>query len=328
MIVIRDLRWKAPNDKDIERATRELSQVFQPAIVSGKVITINKQPLPELEDPGLSSVVSGDIEIDGDIAASVRGGILTDPKSRLYQVHVGYRHRVILPRSSFGCGNAGGGLRRLFARVQLHGHWELSRFKDDISHDPRFDELNEKVEGILRPILDQCREASMDMVVREMEMRLNDRLPKEYRPAKPVKRHPQGRKGRKRNKHHGETKDGEENDQGPARKPSRSHGIKISFEDIGEDYGFGRFERSGRSTKTGRISLAKDNPHIAALLTNRDTDAATENIYQIAIGLYLNEKDNPPDASGQLGLDGDVVNSFGVKWWKLFSAQQRNGSKK
>jgi hypothetical protein len=321
-ITLHKFRWKKPTTADIVKAITDLSQIFQPALVSGRVIAINDEGLPQLNDPDLSSVVDGEIEIDGQIVATVHGGVLVDHKAALYQVHVAYQHRVVMPRSSFGCGDAGGGLRQLFARVQLHGQWKLSRFKDDIYHDPRCEQLADKVELILRPILDQCRDATMDVTIRDMEMRLNDRLPKTLRPARPDKKKPRGKPGKKKGKPHGVTDTGRENDNGPARKPAHPRGIKIAFEDnLSEECGFGRFERTGNNAKTGRIVLSKDNPYIKKLLENRDKKIATESLYQIAIGLYLHEKDNAPEMHGQTHFQADGFAPFGKQWCKLFSSQ-------
>ena len=84
----------------------------------------------------------------------------------LHQVQVSYKHRVIMPNSPFGCGEYSG-LRQMFARVDLNGPWELTRFKDDLVDHPDVETLRERVQDILRPILEQCKNTQMNMSLRE-----------------------------------------------------------------------------------------------------------------------------------------------------------------
>jgi len=320
-IVIANLRWKRPNVSEIDKTITELGQIFQPAIVSGKTIAINGANIQRIEDPDLNTPVSGEVRIGGKVVAKVHGGILVDPKSTLYQIHVGYQHRVIMPRSTFGCGDVGSGLRRLFARVTLCGHWELSRFKDGIYHDQRAEELEHKTELILLPIINQCVNASMDMNLSDIEMRLNDCLPQTLRPARPPK-HTKKLPGKKSSKPHGKTLDGEENKDGPARRMLPMRGIKIAFEDnYSDQWGLGAFHRHDSSGNCGRIVLSQDNPYIAKLLSNRDRRISLEGLYGVASALYLHSKDSPREDPNQQYLPGDEFAPFGRRWWKMLSSQ-------
>ena len=72
----------------------------------------------------------------------------------------------------------------MFARVDLIGPWELTRFKDGLADNDK-DELMEGVFKILRPVLEKLHSARMSAVINEMTALLNDMLPPELAAALP-----------------------------------------------------------------------------------------------------------------------------------------------
>ena len=182
-------------------------------------------------------------------------------------MHVAYAHRVILPESTFGCG-AYGGLRRFFARVTLFGAWKLSRFKDEIV-DADADALQEALESVWRPLLEQCEAKQLDLTVKEVTLQLNAMLPPELVCARPLHTKPgppNPSSSPNPRRRPGKTPDGEPS--GPARRlrPPINQ-LKIEFEDgLHEECGYGKFQDG----KPARILLAKDNPHVAMWLSARD----------------------------------------------------------
>lgn len=314
-IKIRALRWQAPTTKDEKATIDKLAQIFYPALAAGKRIALNGMALPLLAEPMMRDVVEGDVRLPSGKGAHVRGGITIDQRPTLYQVQVSYKHRVIMPQSVFGCG-AYTGLRRLFARVDLTGPWTLGRFKNHIS-DNEADELNDAVLEILRPVLEKCHSAQLSMHVKEMSDVLNDMLPPELQPAHPQRTKDGSVSSGKRGKaeQHRPTRDGK--DGGPARKHGPRTGIVIGFDDCVDEHGYGRFEIG----KPNRIVLAKDNPHIAALLDLRDKHVGAQSLYAIASMIFHHEC---PLAKlqGELNFDGP----FGMRAWQMTKRQNLDTS--
>ena len=147
--------------------------------------------------------------------------------------------------------------------------WGLSRFKDGLVDDDaeRFETC---VEDVLRPILEKCHSAQMELKVDEVTERLNELLPAEMRATRPPRQHtiterrrakPSGRRG---------LSETDETPTGPARKPkSPLNRLLLTFEGpLCEEQGYGMFTKG----RPNRITLAKDNPDVATLLALRDTD--------------------------------------------------------
>lgn len=312
-IKISRLRWPAPTAKDIKQAHEKLSQIFYPALIAGRIITLNRENLPLLREPEMTNVVEGDVRLPNGKGAHVRGGITTSPSS-LYQVQVSYKHRVIMPQSVFGCGSYTG-LRRMFARVELTGPWTLERFKNRLA-DNDADELQNGVEEILLPVLEQCHGAQMSVRVNEMTELVNDMLPPELIPARPIsKGNKSGPSKTKRpTRIHGKTKDGDENPSGPARKLRTGAGLVVSFEEpLVDEHGFGHFTEG----KPNRVTLAMDNPLIASLLASRDQVEGARQIITIALFIFHNELDKQTSTPSFPELNGKA----GFEVWQMVKQQ-------
>lgn len=184
-IVISELR-NIPKQSQLTRITAELERMFQPALMSGKTITLNGKLIDPIKDPKLSHVVVETIEVDAGKFATVRAGVLANAASaQLNQVHVSYEHRVIKAQDLFGCGD-GIGAHLMFARVTLHGKWDLGKNKTEIT-DEHAGYLEERLEEVLEPILARCRKEKLSAVVTEAELAINQMLPSDMRPNRPNK---------------------------------------------------------------------------------------------------------------------------------------------
>jgi len=315
-IKIARLRWDAPKERDVANTTAHLAQTFYPAIENGAVIYLNGQSLPLLREPQMSDFVEQAIQLPNGKGAQVRGGILLTPDNPLYMVQVSYKHRVIKSKSSFGCGSYSG-LRRMFARVTLTADWGLTRFKDDLS-DPDAEQLELAVEEVLRPILEKCHSAQLELKVEEMTELLNDLLPTEIQAARPPRqRDPSPREPPKRRRvPHGPV-DNDPSETGPARMPRFPNDrLTIAFDGpLCEEHGYGVFTKG----RPNRITLATDNPDIALLLEHRDTHLALRCLYAIALYLYHHAKETDP---GQKPLPFDDTASFGLRVWRTAIRQQ------
>lgn len=304
-IMIGRLCWEGPKEKDVVSAREQLALIFYPAIEHGAVIRLNHHNISLLREPDLVDVVEQTVRLANGKGAHVRAGILTNPeRSNLYAVQVSYKHRVILSKSNFGCDNYSG-TRRMFARVVLTSDWGLSRFKDDIIDEDR-DELETLVEDVLRPILEKCHSAQMELKIEEMTTLLNDMLSPELRATRPRrKRDGEARSGRKPGRH-GKSKE-DESSNGPARTPKAPNDrLLVTFEGpLSSEHGYGHFVKG----RPNRITLATDNPVVAALLAQRDRELAAQSLFGFALFLYEHEKDKPPALF-------DIKESFGLRVWK------------
>lgn len=311
-VTINELRWKRPEDRDVERAREQLAQQFFPALANGIELSINGLRLPVLPEPMMSDMVEQQIQLPNGKGAHVRGGYLVAP-GPLSRVQLTYKHRVIEPNSTFGCG-VYSGISHMFARVELTGTWGLSRFKDEVLDDDRA-ALQAAVHAVLLPILEKCHSTQMDLVVNEMTDRLNEMLPPEMQTTRPARKNPRGRKNPKPkpSKQRGHTKDESPVPNGPtlqATSPQKK--LLITFEPgLVEKHGYG-------DVKPGtpiRIELARDNPDIEAWLALRDQSVGQRILFTTAIMLYEHYKEIAP---GQQQLNfGDQ--SFG---WRVWNTRQ------
>lgn len=295
---------RTPRAAELERAKTELAHMFFPALASGSSITFNGQAISITPDPETRDTIEMTVEVAQGKGAWVRAGILQNSKSKTQGVQVSFKHRVIKPRSGFGCGDYS--TIGLFARIDLFGPWGLATFKNDINDEDE-DALEDRVHEILLPILQQCSSAFMSANVAEMQSRLNALLPPELAAVRPPKVKEHGRQGEKR-KRIGEAPGAPESATGPARSRFSHNQLVIEFTPSFEEDGYGRFEKG----RTSRIFMAEDNPHIALLLRQRDKASAERELYLVAMSLYLNDP-----AQWELPFDGP----FGMRFWKLIERQ-------
>ncbi|HJS76752.1 MAG TPA: ATP-binding protein [Burkholderiales bacterium] len=318
-IKIGRLRWDAPKEKDIALVRDHLAQIFYPAIEHGATIRVNGSVVRLLREPQLTEIVEHTIQFPNGKGAQVRGGLLVDPeKSPLYGVQVSYKHRVIIPKGVFGC-DSYSGLRRMFARVTLTADWGLTRFKDNLN-DPDAAQLEDAVQEVLKPILEKCHSAQMELKVEEMTERLNELLPTEIRATRPPRQRPKTNQQHKRKESRQGESERDESPTGPARSPRTPiNTLTIAFDGpLCDEHGYGMFTKG----RPNRITLATDNPDIAALLEQRDTQLAVRCLLGFALMIYQHARETDP---GQKQLPFDE-SSFGMRVWRSAARQNINTS--
>ena len=309
-VSIRDLIKKPPQPADIEKTYTEIQRRYYPALEDGVQIILNGRIVESLPMPLLKDPVAATLTFPGGRVAHVRGGMLTDQNSKLRQVDLCVAFRVIKPDSIFGT-DGYGGIRSMYARVDLIGPWRLTRFKDDIADDPYESELEAAVEDVLRPVLEQCQSQSISARHRELETILNDMLPENKRMVRPEKKNPQNRKGPKDGEKADKSAEGKPTPTGPTKAKKPPRGFQIEFaEHLCEQYGYGRAETT---KKVVRIQLAADCPHIAELMKARDQRLIAMALYGMAMLILEGEI-----SDGKLALD----ETLGLRAWKLGQQQK------
>ena len=319
-IKVSRLRWDAPKEKVIIDVREHLAQIFYPAIEQGITIRFNGSDIRLLREPELSDVVEQTIQLPNGKGAHVRGGLLVSPeKSSLYGVQVSYKHRVIIPKGIFGC-NSYSGLRQMFARVTLTSDWGLTRFKDNLN-DPDAAQLEDAVQEALKPVLEKCHSAQLEVKVEELTELLNKRLPPEMRASRPSrnKGKVQAKQGKKQRKNNGES-EGQESPNGPTKSPRSQLTTTIVFDGpLCQEHGYGMYTKG----RPNRITLARDNPDIAALLEQRDTQLAIRCLFGFALMIYQHALETDP---GQKQLPFDQLSSFGLRVWNIAAQQTVNAA--
>lgn len=298
-----------PSKSDIARTKVEIQRRYYPALEKKNKIYLNGDLIEPFPQPALSNIIEDCQSFPGGREAYIKAGIISSPSTaKLRQVDIIVGYRVIEAESPFGC-NGYGGVRSMFARIELVGPWKLEKFKSQIADDPYEKDLEAWAETVLRPILEKCNTASMSLHTKKLEGMLNEMLPEEYRVARPEHKQKLGRIGDKLG-NQGTVRDAKENKSGPAKKKSSSRGIMIEFADgLDNEYGHGRAQFG----KITRIQLSNDNPQIARLKSYRDEQMAVECLYAIAI--YI--------------LEGDLMTAqprlidtpIGLRAWKLMQQQ-------
>lgn len=296
---------RPPTAKEIERARNEVAQLFYPAIALGASILFNGSAIEPVRDPLLTEVVETRRDFGEGKRAFIRAGFVSDPNSKIQGVDLSFKHRVIKPRSAFGCGDYSP--TGMFARVYLSGDWTLSKYKDELNDIEHGAALEDAVFDVLAPFLERCKSATLSVRFREMKEMLNASLPIEMAAVRPRKEKDLGRQGKKK-KRVGKAPDAPESPTGPALGGRTRSGLMIDWEPGSDQWGYGRFEKG----KISRIWLARDNPHIAELMSRRDRESARRELYLIAMAVFLG---SPQQL--ELELDG----GFGLRLWKLFEQQ-------
>lgn len=294
----------------LEKAKYMLAQMFHPALVGGKRIKLNGVEIFAVPDPEITDEINVKLSLSGGRSAHLRAGILVRP-SPINRVHVQYRHRVIMPASTTGCGEYSG-LTKMFARLQIDGPWTLGKFKNDLPRDPERNELEDAAAQALRPILEKCSSASMSAKLYRITDLINDAIPEELR-ARPKRTEKIPNPGEKKNRKSGYV-DPEKSDQsdGPAKskRPPKNR-LLITFDGTDND-SVGAFV-DGRPL---RVDLCKDEPFVARLLENRDEELAVRALYLLAMALF--EHPN----KGELELE-----EFGKRLSRHLAAQDYQSEK-
>jgi hypothetical protein len=151
-------RLRKPQRFTIDQLLQDVAERFYPAIADGRSIYINGIKVPLLVDPDMTDVIDANLSLLGGRAAHLKAGILKNP-GPLNRVSVAYKHRVIISKKPFGCGDYGGGLNKMFARVRISGSWHFEKFKDGLTDENERDELEEAILSYLSPILEKCSTA-------------------------------------------------------------------------------------------------------------------------------------------------------------------------
>lgn len=309
LVSIRGLITKAPTKTDIDKTRSDIERMYYPALNAGRVITLNGEAVSAIAQPALRDEVKSILTFPEGREAHIRAGMLVDSTAaKLRQVDVCVAYRVIKKESPFGC-NGYGGIRSMFARIDLIGPWKLTKFKDDIAEDPFLDDLQAGAEDVLRPILEKCQSASMFLKSKRLEQLLNEMIPEDHRMTRPLKKQDLGRKGPKKGeKTVRDAPNSEPSRSGPTQKKRAPPGIFIEFADgLHATHGYGRCQVEKTST---RIQLATDNPHISVLMNCRDEQNAAIALYAIASCIY--HGDSPPKL---------VDEPFGLRAWTLAGQQ-------
>lgn len=306
---ISNLIGRLPRPADIEKTYSEIQRRYYPAIEDDVKIILNDRVVEALPMPLLVDPVTSTLSFPGGREARIRGGLLVDQNSKLRQVDLCVAFRVIKPDSDFGC-DGYGGIRSMYARIDLFGPWQLTRFKDDIADDPYEDEFESAVEDVLRPVLEKCQSQSMFARHRELENILNEMLPENKRLVRPEKKNPQGRQGEKRGDKSEKNADGNADPTGPVKTKHPPRGFKIELVDhLCDKFGYGRAEISKKAV---RIQLATDCQHIAELAKARDQRLGALALYAIAMLILEAEI-----SSGKLEFE-----ELGLRAWKIGQQQK------
>lgn len=275
---------KPIRETEIIKASDELALLFQPALADGRTITLNGQRIFPPSDPELTDVVDETIILPSGRSVHVMGGLLVQ-KSKLRRVHVAYHHRIILAGSIFATRDYPP--QDMFARVRLHGAWRLAEFKDAI-RDDEYDELEERVHGLLVAILEKCRTRNLSARTHEADEWLNANLPEELTPIRPRHSGEKKKPGEKRHTKKGDTKKTEKAEpasSGPI-QDKRKNGLIIDLV-RGEEIGVGKF-LAGLKRQPHRVQISLDDPIIDAWMNmpGVQKEIGFAAIKQIALMLY------------------------------------------
>lgn len=274
-------------DNKVEKAIERVRLMFHPALVDGRSISFNNTPISPHPDPKLKDEVDATVYVSPGKGAHIHAGILVDKTSPLFKVHVGYKHRVILPGKNFGCGDYEPS-RSFFARVNLIGDWGLSKFKDEIDDDDS-ELLEDMICEKVKHLLEKCLSETLTSNIIEVKNALMDMLPDELVPVRPEKeKEPSEGKAPKRPRHEPDDDFNDEksppSESGPKRARRRPSGLYIFFDDTDSEYGIGRAETNNKRTT---ITLSKDNPDIKALLMNKDDERSKRMLLHHVLWLYF-----------------------------------------
>jgi len=289
---------------------------FHPALAAGVEIIVNNCRIEIFPEPAMDNVVEQNFQWPTGCSAVLRGGILTGA-SQLKRVHVGFRHRVIMPTSGLGCGMYSG-IDKIFARVQLTGPWHIGQFKDDLPDDKQRQELDDAIHPVLRPLLERCQTRALTARLEKVTEEINNLLPIELarRPRRQKEASSSGSVKRPRRSGNVDAaKSDAANSPAKSRKPAA--GLLITFDGDMEEDGIVAVDLSARPH---RVNLCKDHPDIKRLLDARDDLFGIKQLYFIAMQAYQYAVDIHPDRK-QYELPFIDGLNYGQKIARLLAAQ-------
>jgi hypothetical protein len=264
VVIIAELRPEAAKI-NLMRVRERIALLFQPALADGKVIVINGEELAAIPEPeNLDDVIDCELSFArGRCGARLWAGISSEPIKKNRGVRIGYKHRIIIEGSAFGCGTYVGGLDRLVARVQLTGSWRLGQFKDDIPDGIQREELDAAILENLEPLLEKCQSTSLTAQEARLLEEINAMLPASLRPVrrKPWVPKPPGAESKKKVKRGFVSPDKAESGAGGPARPKNARKLVITYNGSAEKHGIGSFDATSRPW---RVNLARDLPEIAA----------------------------------------------------------------
>lgn len=288
---------------DMDKIIDELRQRFSPAIKGGRLITVNGTTVPAIEYPKVSDAVRKELKFSGGRSALVNGGLLAEP-SNMSNVYVSYGHRVIMPRSNFGCGDHSG-LNNMYARVHLDGKWGLSELKNDIANERHRNELEAEILEALEPILKKCTTSSFVVKLSSIEKKLNEML-SDYEVSRRPHKNDKDHSGKPhRQSLSGYVDPNKSDPDGPAqsRRAANSRLI-ITFDGQDAIDGIGAF-KPGRPN---RVNLSRDNPTIKAFIDQRSEKVRLSFLFTTAIILFeAGRREADPQLPGDRESLGIVV---------------------
>jgi hypothetical protein len=305
--IINISKLRKPPSINLDKIKQEIAERFHPALVVGKSIAVNGHKVMAVQDPTMRDIVERTFNFSNGRCAQLRGGILLD-RSEINSVHVSFGHRVIMPKSAFGCSGYSG-LSKLFARLALTGPWRLAKFKDDLTDEKEREELEDCVTEALLPILEECNSASMEAHIDALSDAVNSLIPEYMRAARPLKTKvdPPTSSDKKKPQNRPVNQDSASIGDGPARvKSKRNAGLMICFDRIGSER-IGDFS----DTRPKRVTLSLDNEFVANLSASRDQKMAAQSIFMAAMSIYIAEAKDP-----ELPFD-----EFGVRLATLLALQ-------
>lgn len=252
---------------------RDIALMFRPALAAGREIIVGGTPLEPIADPPIKNRIESRYEFDIDRSMTIMAGMVPE-SSPLKLVHIGFEHRIIIAGKRIGCGTYQG-VSRLYARVQLHGKWKLSQFKDDLYDHRHKRELEAAIEDILRPLLEECAEASQSMLHERVILELNEMLQDKIAARPHRKRQqstdkkPRDRESKQSPHGHVEVEKSDPTPSGPARAPKRTPALVMIDIEPGTAASIGEFDATG---KVHRVVLYSNNPAVADAIQQRNRD--------------------------------------------------------
>lgn len=166
-IVLRGL-LRRPNWQAVERA---LAFTFAPAIVNGKKLSINGQPVSPYRSPVLSERISFEFTIRGLLVKGIAGVVGEGEKNPHGGFNLVNHHRTIatttVPADGFSTSN-------FFSIVELVGRWPLSRNKESIPDEELFSDLCDELADRCGDIMSKAERQSHSVALSRLRADVNE----------------------------------------------------------------------------------------------------------------------------------------------------------